>query len=149
LTNKSLELAKATASKSNQVATAASLPATSGPLQRVKDFATLVKLRLNLTVVLSSVMAYLIAAPGAISWSSIIILAAGGFLVTGAANALNQVLEKDFDRQMNRTADRPLAAGRMSISDGVLAAGFMSLFGISLLALFNPCLLYTSPSPRD
>ncbi|MCB0563009.1 MAG: heme o synthase [Phaeodactylibacter sp.] len=98
----------------------------------------LVKFRLTMTVVFSSVMAFLIALSGPVNWLAIFILAAGGFLVTGAANALNQVLEKDFDKLMKRTADRPLAAGRMSISEAVMAAGFMSLFGITLLALFNP-----------
>lgn len=107
-------------------------------LQKVQDYKMLVKLRLSLTVVFSSVFAFLIASSGAINWLAVVILAVGGFLVTGAANTLNQVLEKDYDRLMKRTADRPLAAGRMKISEAVLAAGFMSLFGISLLALFNP-----------
>ncbi len=98
----------------------------------------LVKIRLTATVVFSSVLAFLIASQGAINWEAVGILAAGGFLVTGAANALNQVLEKEFDRQMKRTADRPLAAGRMKDSEAVLAAGLMSLVGILLLALFNP-----------
>jgi len=106
--------------------------------QRLRDFLMLVKFRLSVTVVFSSVIAYLIAAPGAISWIALVVLAAGGFLVTAAANTLNQVLEKDYDRLMKRTEDRPLAAGRMKIADAVLAAGFMSLFGISFLALFNP-----------
>lgn len=107
-------------------------------LQKVQDYKMLVKFRLTLTVVFSSVMAFLIALSGPVNWLAIGILASGGFLVTGAANALNQVLEKDFDKLMKRTAGRPLAAGRMSISEAVIAAGFMSLFGITLLALFNP-----------
>lgn len=106
--------------------------------QKVQDYKLLVKLRLSLTVVFSSVMAFLIGSFGEIQWPAVGILALGGFLVTGAANALNQVLEKDFDRLMKRTADRPLAAGRMKVSEAVLAAGFMCLFGITLLALFNP-----------
>ncbi len=106
--------------------------------QAVTDFKLLIKLRLNLTVVLTSILAFLIALPGSINWLAVIILAAGGFFTTAAANALNQVLEKDFDAQMQRTADRPIAAGRMTISQAVMWAGFMTLFGISLLALFNP-----------
>lgn len=98
----------------------------------------LVKVRLSLTVVFSSLMAYLIALPRELEWGPLLVLALGGFLVTGAANALNQVLEKDYDRLMRRTADRPLAADRMTVSEAVMAAGLMSLFGISLLALFNP-----------
>lgn len=106
--------------------------------QKVRDYKQLVKMRLTLTVVFSSVMAFLIAAGGTIDWLAVLILALGGFLVTGASNALNQVLEKDYDRLMKRTADRPLAASRMTVSEGVMAAGLMSLFGICLLALFNP-----------
>ena len=106
-------------------------------LGKVKDFMALVKLRLTTTVVFSSVMAYLIAA-SVINWTAVAILALGGFMVTGAANALNQALEIDYDKLMKRTADRPMAAGRMTMSEGIIAAGFMSLFGITLLALFNP-----------
>jgi ATP phosphoribosyltransferase-like protein len=88
---------------------------------RIQDLLLLVKFRLSATVVFSSVIAYLIAATGTISFTSLAILAAGGFLTTGAANTLNQVLEKDYDRLMKRTANRPLAAGRMKTSEAVLA----------------------------
>ncbi len=105
--------------------------------QKVNDYKLLVKFRLSSLVIFSSVMAYFIAAQGSISWMAVGILALGGFLVTGAANALNQVLERDFDRLMKRTADRPLATQRMTVSEAVMAAGFMSMFGIVLLATFN------------
>lgn len=106
--------------------------------QAIVDFKLLVKFRLSLTVVFSSLLGFLIAAEGSMDWSAFGVLALGGFLVTGAANALNQVLEKDYDRLMQRTANRPLAAGRMRVADAVLMAGMMSLGGISLLAMFNP-----------
>lgn len=105
--------------------------------QRIQDYKMLVKFRLTITVVFSSVMAYLIASEGAINWTAVVILSLGGFLVTGASNALNQVLEKDYDKLMKRTANRPLAAGRMTVSEAVMAAGLMSVVGVSLLALFN------------
>ncbi|MEM8583594.1 MAG: heme o synthase [Bacteroidota bacterium] len=104
------------------------------------DVGQLVKLRLSVTVVLSSVLAYLIAlGPNAsLSWWALFVLTAGGLLTTGAANALNEVLEKDYDKMMARTSSRPLATGQWSVSDGVMAAGFMFLIGVTLLALFNP-----------
>lgn len=108
-----------------------------GIRQKVRDYKLLVKFRLSSTVVVSSVLAYLVAVQGPVDWWPILVLASGGFLVTAAANVLNQVLEKDFDALMKRTADRPLAAGRMKTSEAVLAAGFMSMLGIMLLALFN------------
>ncbi|MGB3800171.1 MAG: heme o synthase [Lewinella sp.] len=105
----------------------------------LNDLAALVKFRLSATVVLSSVLAYLVAlGSGGVSWWAIAVLTAGGFLTTAAANILNEILEKDFDREMTRTKNRPLAEGRMSTSDALLMAGFASLGGVALLALFNP-----------
>lgn len=106
--------------------------------QKVRDFGELVKFKLNLTVVFSAVMAYLIASTETINWMAVAILAFGGFFVAGAANALNQVLERDFDKLMKRTANRPIAAGRMTVSEGVLTAGLLGIIGLMLLALFNP-----------
>lgn len=71
-------------------------------------------------------------------WENLVLLSLGGFLVTGAANALNQVLEKDFDKMMKRTSNRPLATGRMTVYEAVLLAGLMSVIGTGLLALLNP-----------
>lgn len=106
--------------------------------QRLSDFNTLVKGRLTALVLFTSVMAMLIAAEGVITMTHIVVLLIGGFLVTGAANTLNQVLEKDYDKMMKRTENRPLATGRMNTSTAVMLAGFMAMFGISALALFNP-----------
>ena len=107
--------------------------------RRLTDLAALVKFRLSATVVLSSVLAYLVALGDAgFSWWAVVVLTAGGFLTTAAANILNEVLEKDYDREMTRTRQRPLAEGRMTTSDALLMAGFSSIGGIALLALFNP-----------
>jgi len=110
-----------------------------GISRRLTDLAALVKFRLSATVVLSSVLAYLVAlGTGGFSWWAVCVLTAGGFLTTAAANVLNELLEKDYDKLMARTKTRPLAEGRLSSSDALLIAGFSSIAGISLLALFNP-----------
>jgi protoheme IX farnesyltransferase len=106
-------------------------------IAKINDYGQLVKFKLNLTVVFSAVMAYLIASNGTASWTGVIVLSLGGFLVTAAANALNQVLERDFDKLMKRTANRPIAADRMSVSEAVMAAGLMCLTGTAFLAMFN------------
>ncbi|MBK7427880.1 MAG: protoheme IX farnesyltransferase [Saprospiraceae bacterium] len=106
--------------------------------RKLEDYKLLVKFRLNVFVVFSAVIAYLVVSGGDFKWQSLVFLALGGFLVTGAANALNEVLEKDYDKLMKRTAVRPLPDGRMSISEAVLAAGFMAVVGLFILALFNP-----------
>ena len=105
--------------------------------RKIEDFKLLTKWRLSMTVVFTSIMAFILASPSAVDWVGLLILTLGGMMVTGAANALNQVLEKDFDKMMKRTENRPLATGRMTTSNAVLIAGMMTLIGTSLLAYFN------------
>ena len=106
---------------------------------KMQDYSLLVKFRLSATVVFSSVMAYAIAAYGHNTFAALAWLYLGGFLVTGSANALNEVLEKDLDKLMMRTENRPLATGRMSVAEGILAAGVMGSLGIVILwYFFNP-----------
>ena len=101
------------------------------------DYMLLVKMRLTSLVVFTAVMSYLIASGLDFSVLDLIVLGIGGFCVTAASNALNQVLEKDFDKLMTRTADRPLAAGRMTVSHAVMFAGLLCLIGVTALATFN------------
>lgn len=105
--------------------------------QSITDFGLLVKFKLTLLVLFSAVMSYAIVSGGDVNWISMVLLTAGGFLVTGSANALNQVLERDYDKLMPRTANRPVATGRMSVSTAVLLAGIMALFGITMLTVLN------------
>lgn len=114
------------------------LEAVSKSYSKIGDYIMLVKLKLSLLVVFTSIMAYLIAAGSKANMVALLLLGIGGFLVTAAANALNQVLEKDYDKNMKRTADRPITAGRMKPSEGVMFAGLACLLGVSILAMFNP-----------
>jgi len=61
------------------------------------------------------------------------LLFAGGMLVTGSANAINQVVEKDTDAQMKRTAKRPIASGRMSVTEGWVFAIITGAAGVFIL----------------
>jgi len=107
--------------------------------QKVRDYALLFKFRLSLTVVFSAAMGFLLAMQGAIDWAGLGMLCLGGFLLSGASNALNQVLEKDYDKLMKRTANRPVATGRMSISEAVLVAGLASTTALIIFSIvFNP-----------
>jgi protoheme IX farnesyltransferase len=105
---------------------------------RIKDLGLLVKFKLSLLVVLTSFASYAIVAAGSFSWVIASLLMIGGFLVTFAANALNQVLEKDFDKLMDRTKVRPLVTGNMKPSTAVLIAGIFSLIGVTCLSIINP-----------
>jgi protoheme IX farnesyltransferase len=108
-----------------------------GLSQVITDFGLLVKFKLTLLVLFSAVMSYAIVSEGNVRLSALILLTLGGFFVTGAANALNQVLERDYDRLMPRTANRPVVTGRISVSAAVTMAGLMALLGISMLSAFN------------
>src|SRR5258705_638746 len=90
-------------------------------MKKIKDYLLLIKPSLSIMVVFSSVMSFALT-KGSENyvdfWKMILLLFAGGMLVTGSANAINQVVEKDTDAQMKRTAKRPIAAGRMSVTEG-------------------------------
>src|SRR5688572_22856805 len=104
----------------------------------MQDVEHLVKIRLSTFVVFSSSVAYCIAAGSSFNVLPLLVLITGGYLITFAANILNEILEADYDKLMERTAIRPLAAGRWSSSSALIFAGLSSMAGIILLALFNP-----------
>ncbi len=105
---------------------------------KLSDYALLFKFRLSFTVVFSSVIAYCIAAHETLLFSNVVFVFIGGFLITAGANAFNQVLEKDYDRLMRRTQNRPLAAGRMNAPEALLIAGLSGITGVIVLWLcFN------------
>ena len=113
-------------------------------IDKIKDYGILMKFKLSLTIVFSAAFAYLIALKGSIEWANFVVLILGGMLTSGAASALNQILEKEYDTMMKRTENRPLAANRMTVTEGILVAGIMSLMGVSLLALLNPVTAFLS-----
>ncbi|MBK8352481.1 MAG: protoheme IX farnesyltransferase [Saprospirales bacterium] len=96
----------------------------------------LTKLRLSLLVVFSAIMAYLLAIETAVVWSNVFFLFLGGFLVTASSNTVNQIIEKDLDKLMTRTQNRPLPAGRMRLVEAYMIAGITGVSGILILAFY-------------
>ncbi len=87
-------------------------------------------------VVFSSVISYLLV-PGVLyEWWRILLLFAGGLLVTGSANTINMVVEKDTDARMKRTAKRPIAAGRITPEQGWGFAIMTGALGVFILGYF-------------
>jgi protoheme IX farnesyltransferase len=109
---------------------------------KLKDYLQLTKPSLNIMVVFSSIICYLLApmiGQNKWDWSMILCLFIGGFLVTGSANAINQVVEKETDAIMKRTASRPIASGRMTIGEGWIFSIITGLIGVFILGyFFNP-----------
>ncbi|MBN8863705.1 MAG: heme o synthase [Sphingobacteriales bacterium] len=106
-------------------------------MQKIKDYLQLIKLSLSIMVVFSSVVSYLLA-PRVVEyeWRMIGLLFVAGMLVTGSANAINQVVEKKTDAQMKRTGNRPIASGRMSEAEGWAFAIITGLIGVCMLGYF-------------
>ena len=105
----------------------------------LKDFKNLVKLRLTFLVVFSASICFLIAPESQveINWINWLKLIIGGFLVTSAANGFNEIIEKDLDKLMKRTADRPLPSGRMTNGQALVLSLVMGIFGTFLLGSLN------------
>lgn len=103
---------------------------------KVADYAALTKMKLSFLVVFSAAMAFIMGSGGDVNWSKFLLLVAGGFLVTGAANAFNQVIEKDLDKLMDRTRNRPLADGRMGVVEALIVSSIFAVSGLAILFTF-------------
>lgn len=103
----------------------------------ISDFKEITKIRLSVSVVFSSIAGYLLGAP-TVDVYTLILLAFGGYFMVGASNAYNQIIEKDLDALMERTKNRPIPAGRMSVRTAFIIAVAFTLLGIATLYVINP-----------
>lgn len=105
---------------------------------RVKDYFMMMKFTLTFLVVFSCVVAYLLVPGVEFDLVKVLLLFAGGILVSGSANTINQILEKDTDKLMARTAVRPLPSGRLSVSEASVVALVTGVAGLAILGFcFN------------
>ena len=102
----------------------------------ISDFKEITKMRLALSVVFSSLAGYLLGVD-TIDFKTLVLLAFGGYFMVGASNAFNQIIEKDLDALMDRTKNRPVAAGRMSVNTAFIIASIFTLLGIIILYTIN------------
>ena len=103
----------------------------------IQDFKEITKMRLALSVVFSSVAGYLLGVD-TISWKTLLLLSVGGYFMVGASNAFNQIIERDLDVLMDRTKNRPIPSGRMSVNIAFTIASVFTVLGISVLYFINP-----------
>ena len=94
-------------------------------------------MRLSLSVVFSSIAGYLLGTQQ-VEVYTLILLAFGGYFMVGASNAYNQIIEKDLDALMDRTKNRPIPAGRMSVNTAFTIAVIFTILGIATLYVINP-----------
>ncbi|MFK8039137.1 MAG: heme o synthase [Crocinitomicaceae bacterium] len=102
---------------------------------KIKAILALTKLRLSFLVVVSSVSGFLFAS-GNFSLNFWFLIA-GGFLITGASNAFNQIIERELDKKMPRTAGRPLPTNAITVTEALVWALIMTIVGSILLFQIN------------
>lgn len=98
----------------------------------------LLKPRLSLLVAFSCIFGYVLASPG-VNWTTLMMLFLGGFLVSGASIVVNQIIERDLDKVMTRTRNRPLPTGRITVSEAITFCIVCLAIGTAIL------LIYTNP----
>ncbi|MEL6588563.1 MAG: heme o synthase [Bacteroidota bacterium] len=103
---------------------------------KAKAYMELMKFRLTGFVAFSAVFGFAMAADGMSSWTQLLIVGLSGLMITGGANALNQLFEKSLDAKMERTKDRPMPQGRLSDNENLIFALLMGIGGVALLGYF-------------
>jgi protoheme IX farnesyltransferase len=148
--------------EATDVGPVAAPPARVALSQRWLDYCALTKPRLNLLVLMTTLGGIYLAAPEGVALSIVAHTMVGTALVAGGAAALNQVWERETDRQMHRTRTRPLPDGRLHVTEGtwfgvlLAAAGLLELgtavnlatAWVAAVTLISYVFFYTPLKPR-
>ena len=102
---------------------------------KLKSYYELVKVRLSFLVAFSSGFGYILGSQGQVNWGSFIAFCIGGFLVSGGAITINQIIEVEYDKVMKRTMARPLPTQRVSRIEATVYAIILLLIGFILIYL--------------
>lgn len=107
---------------------------------KARIYFELVKFRLSALVTFSAGFGFILGDSGVIfSWGKFIALMLGGFLISGASGAANEIWEKDFDKLMKRTENRPLPLNQISLKEAYWFTSIIAIAGILILWVFtNP-----------
>jgi protoheme IX farnesyltransferase len=103
----------------------------------LRDFSTLIKPSITLQVMITTAGG-LWMAPGDLGWLALVAALIGTVFIVASANTLNCYLERDSDRFMARTANRPLPAGRMDPKTALRFGTVLALLAIPMLTFVNP-----------
>src|SRR5947207_2112006 len=114
---------------------AADAPATHAPT-RLRDFYELTKPRMNLLVVLTTTVGFYMASMAGIDWLLLLHTVIGTALTAAGAAVLNQLVERDFDKLMPRTRNRPIPAGRVTSFAALVFGSILGISGVGYLASF-------------
>ncbi|MCH6200379.1 heme o synthase [Aquiflexum sp. LQ15W] len=107
---------------------------------RIGAYKDLIKFRLSALVTFSAVFGFILGDSGVVfSWSKFFALMIGGFLISGASGAANEIWERDIDKLMKRTENRPLPLNLISLKEAYWFTSIIAIIGILILWVFtNP-----------
>jgi len=112
-------------------------------MTRLRAYIELVKFRLSMLVAFSSGFGYVLGHSGAFDWGHFLMFCLGAILMSGAAITINQILEREYDKIMTRTQNRPLPTGRVSETEGWLFAIVLLCTSLLLLKVYANYLTFT------
>ena len=104
---------------------------------KLKSYYELLKVRLSFLVAFSSGFGYILGNYGTVNWVSLLVFCFGGFLVSGGAITINQILEIEYDKVMKRTMDRPLPTNRVGKIEASMFAVLLLISGFTILFIFT------------
>jgi heme o synthase len=111
-------------------------------IAKARAYWELLKFRLSFLVAFSCGFGYVLASPE-VNWITLAMLFLGGFLLSGSSVIINQIIEKDLDRLMVRTMNRPLPTYRVSVNEASAVALVCLMAGVLILMLYTNVLTTT------
>jgi len=105
-------------------------------LSKAHAYWELLKFRLSFLVAFSCAFGFVLASPN-ISWNTLVMLFLGALLLSGSSVTINQIIEKDLDKLMTRTMNRPLPTNRVSVWEATVFAAVCFVLSISILLTFT------------
>ncbi|HET9052595.1 MAG TPA: protoheme IX farnesyltransferase, partial [Cyclobacteriaceae bacterium] len=103
-------------------------------LAKARAYMQLLKFRLSLLVAFSCAFGFVLASAHTNLYTLFLVFT-GGFLLSGASVTINQVMERDYDKLMKRTMNRPLPTGRVSVQEAIIFAVVCFVLSIVILAV--------------
>ena len=104
--------------------------------EKIKNFLTLCKLRVNSLIVFTAVIGMFLSTPGMVPWDILLSGILGIGFVAAAAAAFNCLIEESIDKKMARTRARPLGTGKINQQETLVLASIVGLIGLAVLFFF-------------
>jgi heme o synthase len=103
---------------------------------KIRAFSEMLKFRLSLLVAFSCTFGFVLAS-GQVDWPRLVMLFIGGFLLSGASIVINQIKEREYDKLMTRTMNRPLPTERVTVQEAMIFGFICAVTAIGILMMFT------------